>query len=414
MAVKEYKLGIMGGTFDPIHFGHLKIVEQAVKEFGLDRILFIPTGHSPHKDFSSITSPQQRLRMTELAIDGVAAYQVSRMEIKHPDTSYTYRTLEILTEKYPEAELYFILGADSLSDFHTWKEPGKILAKAVILASVRDDHDEEKMQELIKTLTAAYGGQIFLLHSPKMDVSSREIRGMAANGKSIDTYVPKPVADYIREHDLYKRGLGMDIEKIKKQLKKDLKKSRYEHTIGVMETAVALAEHYGCDVKKARYAGLLHDCAKHMGDQEKIDLCLKYGVTINETEYANPALLHAKAGAILAREQYGVTDDEILHAIAVHTTGCVAMNLLDKIVYIADYIEPNRDKAPNLSYLRKLAMLNLDETMYRILKDTVEFLSTRTASRDPQTVEAFEYYRNLMREKAKLFDEYKDLIQKGE
>lgn len=190
----------------------------------------------------------------------------------------------------------------------------------------------------------------------------------------------------------------MKYKEIQKELKKKMKPSRYKHTLGVVETAEHLAGIYGYDVEKARLTALLHDCAKHIGDEQKIALCREYGVSVSNAEQAEPSLLHAKCGAILAEYEYGVTDYDILHAIRVHTTGVPDMNLLDKIIFIADYIEPNRDKAPRLKELRRLAEADLDLTAYYILEDTVSYLNKRSSQcMDPTTKEAYLYYEELMK-----------------
>lgn len=186
----------------------------------------------------------------------------------------------------------------------------------------------------------------------------------------------------------------MKFEKIQKELKKSLKPSRYRHTLGVMETAGALAEIYGYDSAKARLAGLLHDCAKGIPDEEKISMCREYGVRITDAEQANPSLLHAKCGALMAEYKYGIEDAEILHAITVHTTGCVKMNLLDMIIFVSDYIEPGRDRAPHLKELRRLAQQDLTETVFRIMEDTVCYLqSSPEQVMDPTTLQAYQYYK---------------------
>lgn len=187
----------------------------------------------------------------------------------------------------------------------------------------------------------------------------------------------------------------MTAKEIQKKLKTKLKPSRYEHTLGVAKTARHLADIYGYDKDMAELAGLLHDCAKYMEDDKKIVLCREYSVSISDAEYKNPSLLHAKCGAILAEHEYQVTDFDILHAIRVHTTGVPDMNLLDKIIFISDYIEPNRDKAPHLKELRKMAEQDLDLTTYHILKDTVEYLKKHEdQTMDPTTVAAYEYYKD--------------------
>lgn len=189
----------------------------------------------------------------------------------------------------------------------------------------------------------------------------------------------------------------MKIKEIKSDLKMKLKPSRYKHTLGVVDTAVELAERYHYDEKKAELAALLHDCAKYISDEKKIEMCREYGLPISESELANPSLLHAKCGAITAEHLYEVKDPEILHAITVHTTGGPNMNLLDKIIFVADYIEPNRDKAPHLKELRALAKKDLDKTTYLIMKDTVDYLNHRDDQRmDTTTLEAYQFYKNLV------------------
>lgn len=187
-------------------------------------------------------------------------------------------------------------------------------------------------------------------------------------------------------------------EVIQTKLKGILKTSRYEHTIAVMYTAASMAMAHGCDVNKALLAGLLHDCAKCLSDEGQIKICEENGYNVSVYEKENTALLHAKTGAILAKIEYDVTDEEILHAIEYHTTGMPNMSVLDKIIYIADYIEPNRDQAPNLAYVRKLAFTDLDACMAQILCDTLEYLNKKGYVVDPITKESYEFYKGYRKE----------------
>lgn len=187
-------------------------------------------------------------------------------------------------------------------------------------------------------------------------------------------------------------------ENIQEQLKKALDESRFEHTLGVMYTAGCMAMAHGCDIEKAMLAGLLHDCAKCMSHEERLALCEAHHVEVTASELENKALLHAKTGAILAKIEYDITDVDVLHAIAVHTTGEPNMNMLDKIIYIADYIEPGRDKAPNLELVRSLAYKDLDACMAQILYDTLNYLNSRGGHIDPTTAEAHEFYKEYRKE----------------
>lgn len=192
----------------------------------------------------------------------------------------------------------------------------------------------------------------------------------------------------------------MELQEIRKKLKKELDKGRYEHTKGVMYTAGCLAMAHGYSVEKAMLAGLLHDCAKCIPNDEKIALCEKNHILIHPVEYESPYLLHAKLGAYLAEKTYGVSDPEILHAIKVHTTGEPDMNLLDKIIYIADYIEPGRDKAPNLQEVRRTAFQNLNVCMAQILRDTLMYLMSRGGSIDNTTRMTYEFYKRYLDDEA--------------
>ena len=183
--------------------------------------------------------------------------------------------------------------------------------------------------------------------------------------------------------------------KIKNKLKKELDANRFEHTQGVMYTASCLAMAHGIDMERARIAGLLHDCAKCIPNRRKIDLCEKAKLPVSEFEKEYPFLLHAKLGAYLAEKEYGVRDREVLSSILWHTTGKPAMSDLEKIIYIADYIEPNRNKAPHLEQVRRLAFDDLDSCMCEILEDTVSYLSANPKSMDKTTLDAYDYYKTI-------------------
>ena len=184
-------------------------------------------------------------------------------------------------------------------------------------------------------------------------------------------------------------------KKLRKKVKDVMTKARYEHTLGVEFTAASLAMRYGVDIDKAEIAGLLHDCAKCIDDEETRDDCKKYGVELTDVEKRNPFLIHSKLGAVYAEKRYDIKDDEIISAIRFHTTGKPDMTLLEKIIYIADYIEPGRDKAPNLKEIRKMAFMDIDEAMYMILKDTLDYLDKGEGEKDELTYETFLFYKEI-------------------
>lgn len=186
-----------------------------------------------------------------------------------------------------------------------------------------------------------------------------------------------------------------DIDLYKKKLQKKLDTDRYEHTLGVMYTAAALAMRYKYDINKAQLAGLLHDNAKCIPYEKTIQMCQKYNLHLSDAEKENPVLLHAKLGAFLAMHKYKVTDKEIVSSILYHTTGRPGMTLLDKIVYVADYIEPNRYKAQNLQEIREMAFVDIDAALEKILHDTLEYLNSTKGNIDPLTLKTYNYYKNL-------------------
>lgn len=200
------KIGIMGGTFNPIHNGHLLIADYAREEYNLSQVLFLPTGHSPHKLKQQITPASQRCDMITLAIQDNPFFALELMEVEEERISYTYLTLPKLKEKYGNAELYFILGADSLFDIEYWKEPGKILASCNVLAAYREDKRELDFMKQISYLNKKYHAHIYPLHMPCFDVSSSNIRSRINHNLSIRYLVPKEVADYIHTNKLYQES----------------------------------------------------------------------------------------------------------------------------------------------------------------------------------------------------------------
>ena len=182
------------------------------------------------------------------------------------------------------------------------------------------------------------------------------------------------------------------IVNIKRKVKRELDRERYQHTLGVAYTASCLAMRYGADIEDAYIAGLLHDCAKCIPNDDKLEICRKYGIKVTDCEKENPSLLHAKVGAFLAEKRYGVRDKDILSAIRSHTTGMPGMTLLQKIIFIADYIEPNRNEAPDLPQVREQAFIDIDKTICIILYDTLRYLEKKGAKIDSMTQETYDYY----------------------
>ena len=206
MSETKKRVGIMGGTFNPIHFGHLIIAEAAYEAYNLDEVLFVPSGVSYMKDQSEILDAKKRVHMTGLAIEDNPHFALSTIEIDREGNSYSYETLEELKKQNPDVEYYFILGADSLLYLEKWKNPDRLMATCTLLTAVRDDCDEEKIQDAIKYLQDKYDAKIVLLPTPRLDISSTMIRKRVQEGKSIRYMVPDSVIDFIQKHDIYMKN----------------------------------------------------------------------------------------------------------------------------------------------------------------------------------------------------------------
>lgn len=204
MEKKTKRVGIMGGTFDPVHIGHLLIAEQSYRQYGLDYVIFMPAGHPPHKQDQNIVSSRDRLAMLRLATEDIPYFRVSDYELEKKGLSYTFETLSDLSGKFPETQYYFIMGADSIKDMDHWRHPEIILRLAHILAAVREDTDLDALENEADKLRKKYRGKISILGAPEMDISSRELRSRIASGQSIRFMVPEKVRNYIDYYHLYR------------------------------------------------------------------------------------------------------------------------------------------------------------------------------------------------------------------
>lgn len=396
-------IAIMGGTFDPIHHGHLVTAEAVRHRFKVDKVVFMPAGHPAHKDNRQVTHNEHRYLMTVLATMRNENFEVSRIEIDRPGVTYTIDTIEELKKICrPDVRLYFITGADAIHQIMTWKEPERLLAMCDFVAVTRPGYQKNKLFEEIGEIREKYASRIHYMEVPALAISSSDIRNRALKGEPIKYLLPQEVEDYIHKFGLYQHAqqeevkFMLPLEVMQEKLQSALSVKRYIHTLGVADEAVKLAEIYGCyeDQQKARVAGLLHDCAKDYPKELRLRLCKEYKIKTDEIMERQTDLIHPFLGAEVARREYQVEDEEILNAIRYHTTGRADMSLLEKIIFIADYIEPNREKFDGLEEARRLAYLDLDMAMKYILEETIAFVKERGRLLHPLSVEALEYYKN--------------------
>lgn len=342
--MKQKRIGIFGGTFQPVHLGHLTLAQRALDTLALDEVLFVPDRIPPHKPMAEGATDEDRLQLLTLATREHPYFSIDTLEWEREGKSYTVDTLRILSERYPEAKLFFLMGSDMLLSFHTWYRPEEIASLATLVCTIRDGSDTEE-KACVERLRRTMHAEVVLLPyvSP---VSSTEIRDRVKKALPIGSLVPLSVELCIYSLGLYQ---PKNVRPLFDQVRSVLSEKRMLHTAGVIKTALDLAARYGADPEKARIAALLHDCAKEFPKEE----------LLRRTTDSEPILpvLHAEVGAMLAHEQYGVTDPEILKAIRLHTTGDANMTKLDKILFLADAIEPGRNY-PCVEELRKADSLD--------------------------------------------------------
>lgn len=396
-------IAIMGGTFDPIHYGHLVTAEAVRHKFGVERVLFVPTGQPAHKDNHFVTSNEHRYLMTVLATVTNPLFEVSRIEIDRPGATYTIDTIMQLRKLCPKnIRLYFITGADAIHQIFTWKDTEKLLTLCEFVAVTRPGFKKNELYEEIGEIRKNYESKIHYMEVPALAISSSDIRRRVVNGMPIKYLLPESVEDYVKKHGLYLKleekeaKFMLDLKTTQQKLQSALCVERYIHTLGVAEEAVKLSETFSTSIikEKARVAGLLHDCAKDYSAEMMKRLCKEYHVKLDTIMSENMSLVHPFLGAEVAKREYLVEDEEILNAIRFHTTGRKQMTLLEKIIFIADYIEPNRKSFEGLDEARRLAYLDLDMAMTFILQATIDHLNQKQKVVHPLSLEALQYYKN--------------------
>ena len=391
------KIGIYGGTFNPPHLGHMAAAKAAVAALKLDKLLLIPAAIPPHKALPSDTpAPEHRLAMVEKWADGMGAgAEVSALELEREGKSYTSDTLRAIRQTYPQAELWLLMGTDMFLTLHLWHEPEVILSLAGICAFGRTEQDGEAMfAPQREYLQKNFDAKITTITLPGLvDISSTRLREQLENGGGGQYLLPS-VYGYILMHRLYgtKADLkNLDLNQLRACSYSMMRAKRIPHVMGVEEEAVKLAQRWGADPELARRAGILHDCTKYYELPEQLDICEEYGVRLDALEQKAVKLLHSKTGACIARGVFG-QPDAVYDAIFWHTTGKADMTTLEKVLYIADYMEPNRD-FDGVERLRHLAYTDLDKAMLLGVEMTIQEMQQRQVPIHTNTLQARDWLR---------------------
>ena len=384
------RIGIYGGAFNPPHTGHIRAAEYAVQTLNLEKLLLIPSCTSPHKPLpAGSAEPLQRLEMTKLWAG--EKMEVCDIELSRGGTSYTYQTVEQLKLQYPEDELVLFMGTDMFLSFHTWKEPERILRCVSLAVFYRGDKNEQAAISAKQQEYEAAGHRIYLVENPVTEISSTQLRRMLVFGCA-DPFLDQRVSHYIQENGLYGTAedyKNLPMDKLEKVVIDLLNPNRVKHVLGCRDTAADLAKVWGADVTDAARAGLLHDITKALDGPLQLTLCREYGKVLDEFSENNPKTLHALTGSLVAQRIFG-ENEAVVKAIESHTTGKPAMNTLEKIIYVADYMEPNRD-FPGVEELRRLAYTDLDGALKLGLEMTLAMLRQQKRQISPASSQALAY-----------------------
>lgn len=380
------KIGIFGGSFDPVHSEHVRLAEEAVKSLGLDKIFIMPAFAPPHKRGKTLSPATHRLKMCENAFSHLPQAVISDYEIASGGTSYTYLTCQYFKDQFKDAELFWLVGTDMLRDFPTWKNPLKILETVKLAVCARAETGEWLAKER-ELFFQKFGYDFAVVPYNGKDVSSTEIRVLAGAGMRITDFVGETNADYIEKNGLYfiagaKEALSLEMEK------------RRAHSIRVALTAARKAPALSIPEEEAVCAALFHDCAKNLTPSSPL---LEGFVCKKEWGQIPDSVWHQFAGAYVAEHTFGVKNQEILNAIRYHTSGRAGMSELEKLIFLADMVEDGRcyDGVENLRGLfwEKKGEGALDECLKTALKETIAHLQGKGAEIYPLTLQAYEYYK---------------------
>ncbi|MBE7078655.1 MAG: nicotinate (nicotinamide) nucleotide adenylyltransferase [Clostridiales bacterium] len=378
------RIAVFGGSFDPVHTEHIRLSQAAIRELGLDKLIVMPAHAPPHKPWRTLAKDEERLKLCELAFADEERVEVSDYEIRRGGTSYTYLTCRHFKEKYPQAELFWLVGADMLRDFPTWKNPESILNDATLAVCGRAADKGELEGDFFQR----FGKKFVRLAYDGADVSSTKIRVLAGAGMDVSAYTPLSVAEYIQKNGVYRienAALALSLEK----------ETRRAHSLRVAEVAAKRASGLKISERKAIAAALFHDCAKNLGEDSPY---LSGFVLPTEWGKVPQEVVHQFAGAYVAEKAFDVTDREILNAIAYHTSARENMGELEKLIFLADMIEPSRSYE-GVEILRDLFWQgdSLDLCLEEALRQTLVFLKRKGGEIFPLTVAAYQFYKNLRR-----------------
>ena len=365
------RVGLFGGTFNPPHLAHLRLAQKAIEGAKLEKVIIMPAFVPPHKIAHELLSGEERIELCKRTFCG-EEFIISDLEIKRRGKSYTVETLETLKKLYPQDEFFLIIGSDMLLSFDKWFRFEDILKMSTLCVMTRENAVSKKMlSDYCKNVLKLNEKDYIILDCEPVELSSTEVREKAKEGGDLGFMLTEKANEYIKEKSFY---TAASYEKIKSLLKERLDEHRFVHSLGVADSAKELAARFGADEEKAYLAGLLHDITKNEANERQLQLFESDDIILNQVEKNNPKLWHAMTAPIYIKNELGIDNEEILSAVRYHTTGKKGMTLLEKIVYIADYISAERDY-PDVDVMRALSKESLEKAALYSLKYTLKKLS---------------------------------------
>ncbi|MBQ1281759.1 MAG: nicotinate (nicotinamide) nucleotide adenylyltransferase [Oscillospiraceae bacterium] len=398
------KIGVYGGTFNPPHLGHRLAICEFAQKLALDRVIVIPDAEPPHKTMpEGSPAPEVRLQLCRMLIEGLPFAEVSDLEIRRSGKSYTADTMEELKALYPDDTLVFLMGTDMLLTFDRWVAPERITACAELAMAHRKNPSARERDAIAKQkekLERDYGAVVTVVENDLIDMSSTAVRAMLCFGCG-EEVVGKAIAASVKELGLYRTGSahrGLPFSELCEVSLSLHKQQRIPHVKGCCETAVQLAKRWGADPDAAARAGILHDITKVLSTHEQLILCEKYDILLDDFTRKNPQVLHAITGSVVAREIFGESE-AVCAAIRWHTTGHAGMTTLEKIIYLADLIEPVRD-FDGVDALRELAERDLDAVMAASVERCIRFVRDAGKTLHPDSLAALQDLRQIAQSRA--------------
>ncbi|MBR0161493.1 MAG: nicotinate (nicotinamide) nucleotide adenylyltransferase [Oscillospiraceae bacterium] len=389
------RIALYGGSFNPPHLGHLEAVRTVLRMLSPDRLLVIPDREPPHKELEDGSpTAEERFELCRLCFGDLPGVEVSDLELRRQGKSYTYETIREMESLFPDDELILVVGTDMFLSFEEWYHFEYLFSHCRIAVLSREMDDQEQLFQAADRYREKYAANLTVLSQDPLPMSSTEIRTLLRRRAGSDC-LPKAVYAQIIKLRLY--GAQPELSWLREQVYPMLDEWRIAHVAGCEGEAIQLARYWGEDPELAAEAGILHDMTKRLSLKEQLILCEKYDIICDDAERNTPKLLHAKTGAVLASVLFG-SPEEVCEAIRWHTTGKADMTLFEKLLYLADYIEPTRD-FPGIDDLRTLAYRNLDEAMVLGLRMTIQEI--RSGGKEPyiDTLTACEWYENRLGER---------------